>query len=141
MFFAIVMLMADLANHLERFFIGFRAGVRVVDAIKTRHFIDQHFCERGAWNGPHRTTKETHFCHSIRDGITNSLAAIAHVDCPDAARHCIDVFFPFDVPNSQAFAFNYDARVDTVCIGLVLTKMMPHVGAVGLNDAFGVVGQ
>jgi len=44
-FVSALLLVSDQANHLESFFVGFRAGARIVDAVHTGHFRDDLLCK------------------------------------------------------------------------------------------------
>ena len=74
----------------------------------------------------------------VAHGIGDAFAAVAHVDCPDTARHGIKVFFALLVPNPHALAFDNDARIGGL-IGFVLAQMVPDMRAVGFDNAGDVV--
>ena len=136
---AAMMLVADLADHFEAFFIRLRTRVRIVNAVEAGHLVDQHFSKVCAGDCPCHTAKETHFGHFICNRLADPLAAIAYVDCPNATGHGINVLFAFDVPNLNAFAFYNDTGVNAIFVRFMLRKVVPDVRAVSFNDSAGIV--
>ena len=83
-------------------------------------------------------SKVIHFYQLITYGVSYTLAAIAHVYCPNATRHGIEMLFAFLIPNTVAFAFHDDTWVNSFK-GFMLNQVVPYVGAVILNDFLDVI--
>ena len=137
---ATVMLVRNLAHHLEGFLVRFGAGVRVVDAAEARHLLDQALGEFGAGDRAFGACEIAHLDELVADGVSDFGAAIADVDCPDAAGHRINMFLAGHIPNAQAAAFDDDLGVDGF-ERFVLDEMVPDMRAIGLDDLSGVVGK
>ena len=82
---AAIALVRDLANDLEALLVGLRTGIRIVDAAHAGHLLDQLLGKDRAGDRADGAAEEVHLEDLVTHGIGNALAAVAHIDCPDAA--------------------------------------------------------
>ena len=130
---AAIALMCDLTDDLKAFFVGLRAGVRIIDTAHARHLGNQLFRKQSTGDRPCCTTKEIHLNKLVAHSIRNALAAIANIYCPNTARHRIGVLFAVLVPDFDAFAFDDHLRLASLET-FMLNQMVPYVRTICVYD-------
>ena len=134
-----VVAVRDLAHHLEHFFVGLRAGIRVVNPAQPGHFLDQTLREARPRYRACRAREVIHPHQLVADRVRNALASVADVHGPHAPRYGVQIFLSRSVPQLHAAPFHENTGI-LALEGLVLSQMMPDVRAIGFDDLAHVRG-
>ena len=138
-FDAAVFLVRDLAYHLVNLLVGFRPRVGIINPAHPRHLGQQLFGKQRAGDRPGRACEIVQLDQLVAHRIGNAFTPVTDIDGPHTARHRIQKLAPLGVPDMDALAFDNDQRVLRF-VFLVGRKVMPDMGAVGLDHPFQIVG-
>ena len=132
---AVVLGLADLADHLEGLFVGFGTGVGDVHAVQARHLGDELFREFDGGDVADTVGKVAHIHHLGGNLVDDFLAAVADVHGPHATGNGVEVGLAVDIGDTVTFALHIDGGFEILVVG----QVVPNVLLVKSNILFDIV--